>query len=244
VSSGRQNPFHPTLGRSVRLFRLFLREQSEPAVFYSALAQDSARQLGSYVDLRGKIVLDVGGGPGYFARAFQDCGAQYIGVDLDEPTDMPPEAFAIRASGEALPLRSHSIDVAYSSNVVEHLRRPWVMTDELVRVVKPGGTIFVSFTPWLSPWGGHETAPFHYVSGRYARRRYIRRNGREPKNRYGETLFGYRVSDALRWANAQPDADLVAAIPRYHPSWSWWLTRVPVVREFVLWNLVLVLRRR
>ena len=46
------------------------------------------------------------------------------------------------------------------------------MIDEMVRVTRPGGTVFVSFTPWWSPWGGHETAPWHYLGGEYARRRY------------------------------------------------------------------------
>jgi hypothetical protein len=36
----------------------------------------------------------------------------------------------------------------------------------------------------------------------------------------------------------------VAVHPRYNPRWSWWLLRVPVVREVITWNLVLVLRKR
>jgi SAM-dependent methyltransferase len=233
-----------TVHRSVRLFRLFLSEQSEPNRFYAALASDSVAQLSNYVELRGASVLDVGGGPGYFGKAFAEVGARYIGVELDAPTDLPVEAFAVSASGEALPFRSDSIDVVYSSNVLEHVRQPWVMADEFIRVVKPGGTVYISFTPWWSPWGGHETAPWHYFGGRYARRRYLRRHGHEPKNRYGESLFGYRVSAALGWARSHPDAQLVSALPRYHPRWAWWLVRVPFVREVALWNLVLVMRRR
>jgi hypothetical protein len=38
--------------------------------------------------------------------------------------------------------------------------------------------------------------------------------------------------------------DVVHLTPRYNPWWSRWLLRVPVVRELVTWNLVLVLRRR
>lgn len=221
-----------------------MREQSEPAAFYSTLAEDSVRQLAGWVELAGATVLDVGGGPGYFGRAFQGCGASYVGVELDVNSDLPAEIFGLCASGEALPIRSGSVDVAYSSNVIEHLRRPWLMADELARVTKPGGTIFISFTPWFSPWGGHETAPWHYLGGGYARRRYARKSGHQPKNAYGETLFGYRVSQALRWAGNSPDVELVAAFPRYHPRWAWWLVRVPVLREVVLWNLVMVLRRR
>ncbi|MGI8666627.1 MAG: class I SAM-dependent methyltransferase [Jatrophihabitans sp.] len=244
MRSVRPEQRHATLGRAIRLFRLFLREQSDPADFYSALASDSVEQLSCWVPLAGATVLDVGGGPGFFGRAFQQRGATYVGVELDVESDLPAEIFGLCASGEALPIRTASVDVAYSSNVIEHLRRPWRMAEEMVRVTKPGGTILLSFTPWFSPWGGHETAPWHFFGGHYARRRYARRTGHQPKNAYGDTLFGYRVADALAWVAGRPDVELVAALPRYHPWWAWWLVRVPLVREVALWNLALVLRRR
>jgi len=33
-------------------------------------------------------------------------------------------------------------------------------------------------------------------------------------------------------------------IPRYHPRWATWLVKVPLLREVVTWNLVVVLRKR
>lgn len=150
----------------------------------------------------------------------------------------------IRASGTELPVRSGSVDVCYSSNVLEHVAKPWVMLDEMCRVTKPGGTVFASFTPWYSPWGGHETAPWHFLGGYYARQRYFRKLGKQPKNKFGESLFPVSVGAALRWAKATPLADLVAGYPRYHPSWAMWIVRVPALREIASWNLVLVLRRR
>src|SRR4029450_5664347 len=72
-----------TLSRSVSLFRAFLREQTDPDFFYGVLAADSARQLGEHVSLDGATVLDVGGGPGYFADAFRGAGAVYVGLEQD-----------------------------------------------------------------------------------------------------------------------------------------------------------------
>jgi SAM-dependent methyltransferase len=233
-----------TLRRSVRLFRLFLREQSDPAEFYSAFADDSVAALGQFVSLVDETVLDVGGGPGYFARSFRAAGARYVGVELDALSDMPAETFAVHGSGTSLPFRDGSVDLAYCSNVLEHVAEPWQVAEELVRVTRPGGTIFVSFTPWLSPWGGHETAPWHYLGGMRARRRYARRHAHEPKNRFGESLFAHHVSDALAWARGCKQADLVAAYPRYHPRGLRWIVAVPGLREVFTWNLALVLRRR
>ena len=33
-------------------------------------------------------------------------------------------------------------------------------------------------------------------------------------------------------------------IPRYNPSWSYFLTKVPALRELLTWNLVIVVRAR
>jgi SAM-dependent methyltransferase len=236
-----------TLKRSITLFRAFLREQSDPDLFYGTLARDSVDQLCRHVALDGATVLDVGGGPGYFADAFRGAGATYVGLEPDAgemAARGEPEPGTVRGSGEALPVRTAAVDVCYSSNVLEHVRSPWAMTAEMVRVTRPGGTVFLSFTPWLSPHGGHETGPWHYLGGHRARRRYRRRTGHEPKNRYGESLFAVSVGAALRWARSCPDVELVAAYPRYHPWWATWVVRVPVLREVLSWNLVIVLRKR
>lgn len=238
---------YATLSRSIRLFRAFLREQSDPDHFYSILATDSVRQLSDYVRLSGQLVLDVGGGPGYFAEAFRGAGAVYLGIDPDVgelSARGRPDSGMVRASGTALPVRTGAVDVCYSSNVLEHVARPWLMAAEMVRVTRPGGTVFLSFTPWLSPWGGHETAPWHYLGGQRARRRYEARTGRRPKNAYGESLFDVRVGEALRWARGCRDADLVDALPRYHPWWAKAMVHLPGVREVGLWNLALVLRKQ
>lgn len=232
-----------TLARSVRLFRLFLKEQSDPPRFYSEFAADSVAVLADYTRLAGQTVLDVGGGPGYFASAFHAREARYVGVEVDGPADMPAETFALRGSGTQLPIRTGGVDVAYCSNVLEHVREPWAVCDELVRVTRPGGLIFVSFTLWLSPSGGHETAPWHYLGGYRASRRYVDKYGRQPKNDYGHTLFWHSAAAALKWANECRDVEVVAAYPRYHPWWAWWVMKVPYLREVASWNLAMVLRR-
>jgi SAM-dependent methyltransferase len=103
-------------------------------------------------------------------------------------------------SGLALPFGDATFDICYSSNVLEHVDDPWRLADETVRGTRPGGITFLSYTVWYGPWGGHETAPWHYLGGARARRRYRRTHGHEPKNRYGESLFRVTVRDGLAWA--------------------------------------------
>ena len=143
-----------------------------------------------------------------------------------------------------LPVADATVDVCFSSNVLEHVPDPWRMADEMVRVTRAGGLVYLSFNPWYAPNGGHETAPWHYLGGDFARHRYVRRTGRQPKNRFGESLFAVRVDAALSWARQCSAVEVLAARPRYHPSWAQWVVRVPQVREVLVWNLLLVLRKR
>ncbi|OBK25132.1 SAM-dependent methyltransferase [Mycobacterium asiaticum] len=241
-----------TLRRSVRLLSEFRYEQRDPARFYGALATDTALMVGdlwrglSGSDLTGRLVLDVGGGPGYFASAFDAAGARYIGVEPD-PQEMHAAGPAVgqhagtfvRASGMALPFADDSVDICLSSNVAEHVRRPWQLGNEMLRVTRPGGLVVLSYTVWLGPFGGHEMGLTHYLGGARAAARYERKHGRPAKNNYGSSLFAVSASDGLEWAASTGAA--VATFPRYHPQWAWWLTSVPVLREFLVSNLVLVL---
>lgn len=247
TKSPASRPWRASLGRSFRLLREFRYEQPDPPRFYGALAEDSVGQLCQYVNLSGSRLLDVGGGPGFFRAAFSAAGAHYFSVDADAGElaglgDIGPGT--VIGSGMDLPFRTGAFDVTYSSNVLEHVSDPWQMAEEMLRVTRPGGTVFLSYTVWYGPWGGHETAPWHYLGGRHARERYLQRHGHEPKNRFGESLFKVTVRDGLRWAGRQRLADVVAVTPRYNPWWSRWLLRVPLLREVVTWNLVLVLRKR
>lgn len=237
-----------TLPRSVRLLSQFRFEQSAPARFYGALAEDTAAMVADLwpADPTGVTVLDVGGGPGYFSDAFAARGMSYIGVEPDPremhaaPGQLSGAGVFVRASGMALPFADDSVDVCLSSNVAEHVRHPWQLGAEMLRVTRPGGLAVLSYTVWLGPFGGHEMGLTHYLGGARAAARYTRKHGHPPKNNYGSSLFPVSVADGLDWAAST--GTLVAAFPRYHPRWAWGLIRVPGVREFLVSNLVLVLR--
>lgn len=241
-----------TLGRSIRLLSEFRYEQSDPARFYGAVAGDTAQMVtdlwhATHADPpAGHTVVDVGGGPGYFATAFTEAGWTYVGVEPD-PREMHaaehvrqsgPGSF-VRASGMALPFADASVDVCLSSNVAEHVPRPWQLGAEMLRVTRPGGLAILSYTVWLGPFGGHEMGLTHYLGGARAAARYTRKHGHPPKNYYGSSLFAVSAAAGLSWA--VDTGALVAAFPRYHPRWAWWLTSVPGIREFLVSNLVLVL---
>lgn len=233
--------------QSWALLRAFRHETDDPETFYEMLADATVAQfleVTASADLR---VLDVGGGPGYLAEALRREGASCVSLDpsADElrlhgrsPTE------AVQADGLRLPFPGETFDLCHASNVLEHVDAPWALLDEMIRVVVPGGLAWCSFTNWWSPWGGHETSPWHYLGAERALRRYERRHGHPPKNRFGASLFPVHVGQVIAWAKSHPDVDLVTAFPRYHPRWARAIVALPGVREVLTWNLSVVLRRR
>jgi SAM-dependent methyltransferase len=242
-----------TLARSVRLLREFRYEQPDPARFYGALATDTVELVEAlWRDTHGTssanaTVLDVGGGPGYFATEFAAHGMHYIGVEPDPremhagPAGRGGSGAFVRASGMALPIADASVDICVSSNVAEHVRDPWLMGEEMLRVTRPGGLVILSYTVWLGPFGGHEMGLTHYLGGRRAAEMYTRKHGHRPKNDYGSSLFAVSAAAGLDWARST--GKLLAAFPRYHPRWAWWVLRIPGLREILTSNLVVVLQR-
>ena len=106
---------HATLRRAVGLLNDFRYEKSDPARFYGALAADTRRLVGAFAPLDGAVVLDVGGGPGYFADAFRAAGAHYLSVEPD-PAEMHAGGIAhrgtVRGSGQNLPFADSSMDMS------------------------------------------------------------------------------------------------------------------------------------
>ncbi|MDO4761179.1 MAG: class I SAM-dependent methyltransferase [Corynebacterium sp.] len=241
-----------TFSRACALLRAVKVEQSNPDHFYSLLARDTRELIEAVLidaantPLSRQRVLDVGGGPGYFAEEFEHAGAWYVGL---EPSvgEMSAAGIAlnnaVRGDGMALPFADESFDVVYSSNVAEHVPHPWRMGEEMLRVCAPGGLIVLSYTVWLGPFGGHETGLWqHYVGGHFARERYEKKHGHPPKNVFGESLFALSCTAGLKWAH-ESGAEIVGLFPRYHPRWAWWVVTIPLLREFLTSNLVIVLRK-
>jgi glycosyltransferase involved in cell wall biosynthesis/SAM-dependent methyltransferase len=254
VARGSSNPRRPSgsrsdltgLRRMATLLKSFRTQFDDPDQFYSLLAADTIALIEQYQTVESKRVLDVGGGSGYFAEAFRKASGSsaFIEPEWDEMTEIGRGlGFGIVGDGCELPLADASFDIGFSSNVLEHVLDPWKFFAELIRVVRPGGIVFLAFTNWLSPFGGHETSPWHYLGGARAARRYEERLGYPPKNLYGRNLFPLSVGEVLKWVRQRSDVALLDAFPRYYPSWSKPILHVPGVREVATWNLAVVLRR-
>lgn len=133
-----------------------------------AWARKSLALHAPYIDLKDKVMLDAGCGPGGKTVFFSEQGVKsIIGIDID------PERIALAKSYAAarhahlpqfmvgnlatLPFESDHFDIIFLNDVVEHIERPILIAalTECKRVLKPGGRICIEFPPWTSYDAAH-----------------------------------------------------------------------------------------
>ena len=226
------------------LWRLFRNEREDPEPFYTWLAEELAADLAArHGALAGKVLLDLGCGPGYYTAALRAHGATVIPVDnsADELGDRPPEG-ALLADAAALPLETGSADGIVCSNLLEHAPDAEGVIREMERLLKPGGWGYLSWTNWYSPHGGHDMSPYQYLGPRLGPRLYERRHGPPRKNAFGDGLWACHIGEVLELVRRRPGLRLDTAEPRYWPRLRF-LVRLPGIREVATWNCALWLTR-
>jgi ubiquinone/menaquinone biosynthesis C-methylase UbiE len=130
--------------------------------------------LNAHLPLQGKKLLEIGSGYGVsLALMLQRFGVNAMGVEpasqgfdesfrcaraVLEANQLDPMR-VIDAAGECLPFGDASFDVVYSNNVLEHTSKPAQVLREAVRVLKPGGTLYVEVPNYLSYYEGHYLIP-------------------------------------------------------------------------------------
>lgn len=110
---------------------------------------------------RRRTVLEIGAGTGQQARMLQEYGFDVIAIDLPTSHYRHDRVFeVIDYDGRTIPCASNSIDVVFSSNVLEHVTEIDSFLDETVRVMAPDGlAIHILPTSACRMW----SIPAHYI---------------------------------------------------------------------------------
>ncbi len=149
-------------------------------------------RLGGVDALSGKLVIDVGCGVGSFAHACAARGIRIVGVEPDRiGLGAGPTAISIArkrlgpgrvvaAAGEHLPFRGASADVVTLLDVLEHVQDPLEVLCECLRVVRPGGVVYVESPNYWSFWEPHYKIPWLPLFPKGVARWYLRLLGRDP----------------------------------------------------------------
>lgn len=114
--------------------------------------------------VKNKQVLDIACGSGYGAAILAKAGARVIGIDLDiEALNEAEKKYGSSVTfkqGDAaqIPLGDSTIDIATSFETIEHISDYEKFVQELARVVKDNGLVFIS-TPNKTVFG--QKNPWH-----------------------------------------------------------------------------------
>jgi SAM-dependent methyltransferase len=222
-------------------------KHQDDAGFYLLQAQDAIQWIQrSGVELNQRTrALDLGCGHGVFGAELVKCGCQV--VFADEDNFLIPEVAA--AAFEKLNIdqddltRLGTYDLVVCSNVFEHLARPAAFLGSMSQLLKPGGMLYLSWTNWLSPWGGHEFSPFQYLGPRWGTSLYDQWVGKRRKHTPYKNLFPTYVGRTLKMIRRRPELRVVKIAPRYYPEFAL-LMRLPILREFLAWNCALLIGRK
>ncbi len=83
-------------------------------------------------------VIDIGCGDKFLEDPFKEIDMLYYGYDIE---DLDIEL-------DQLPHKNDSLDLAISFALIEHLKAPQNMLNEIMRCLKPGGTLIISTPNW------------------------------------------------------------------------------------------------
>ena len=115
----------------------------------------------------GKDVLDMGCGAAGKSLYYVSLGARHVtGVDIVEHYRAKAEGMAeqlgfsdrftfVLGSAYEMPFADKCFDTVIMNDFMEHVDNPAAALREAMRLVRPGGRIFINFPPYYHPTGAH-----------------------------------------------------------------------------------------
>lgn len=221
-------------------------KKGDDAEFYRIQARDSIRWLiAKKVVIDSKTAcLDLGCGHGIFGETLRKRGSRVTYADRcfgEEKAKMPQPFIAVDLDHDEIEMLG-VYDLVVCSNVLEHLSDPDRFLQKCPSLLKPNGYLYLSWTNWLSPWGGHDFSPFHYFGPKIGHKIFDFLVGKKRIHTPFETLYPTSIGQVMKMIKCVKGISICQSIPRYYPELAF-LVKIPFLREFLTWNCALLLRR-
>jgi SAM-dependent methyltransferase len=117
-----------------------------------------------FATLPAGIAIDVGAAGGGNARVLRDLGWQVVAAEYSERGLSVARArgfMSMRADARRLPVKDASVDAAVAMDVLEHIDDDALAATEIARVLRPGGTAFITVPADPKLWSAHDVALSH-----------------------------------------------------------------------------------
>lgn len=158
----------------MNIFKLFslgmrrMRSDEDYRAMQTYIATESIKDLENRgIDLSALNVLELGAGRGGYSSVLNQKSAKFVATDFEkdpwyDKSQIPFERVDVL---QTFPFDSNNFDLIYCSSLIEHVSNPQNLLKESHRVLKPGGTLYLSFPPFYSLYliGGHQFKPFHLL---------------------------------------------------------------------------------
>ncbi len=145
------------------------------------------QKLDELVTIKKRILLDVGSGWGEFTFEAMQKGAIVYGI---EPNSELLEISVLllgkqgtftKASAEAIPFRDETFDIVICNAVIEHVEDVKVCLEEMIRVLRKGGYLYIRAPNYLYPYEGHYKISWIPLLPKPLAKIYLRLLGRNPR---------------------------------------------------------------
>lgn len=216
--------------------------------FYEAreyMAEVLIDELRDFIDFKWKKVLDIGGERGEFCKILAvKTGAKPINL---EPGKAAAGSFVwktVKGSADELPFKNGEFDLVLLRGVLQHIPKDKKLRalKEMYRVLKKDGVAYIMIPPWYAPLSGQNLKPFQYFGFQLAKHFSNTIMGRKiSANNLAELgLWPMTFSSTVRYIKAANFKILKTTeiLGQMH-----FLTKIPLVREFLINSAGFVLKK-
>src|SRR3989344_6034831 len=152
--------------------------------------------------------------------------------------------------GGYLPIKKEIFDFIFCSSTIEHVPEPNKLLDECNRILKPTGTLYLTFPPFYSLPGGHKFKPFHYLGEKIAVKMLNKFNKKEV-SKVNRKITSYATAYDTHGLYVLKITDVknLLSKSKFVIKTSWIrlspinFSKIPILNEFLSWHINFIAKK-